>query len=217
MKPVVIKAKSKPEHPIIEAGLHPFVIQGVYHVGTIPGSGGFDAKNTLVLVFELPEVPPIESKDEKGQIKLLPRVLSKRYTLSMNSKARLRIELESLRGKPFTEDEAKTFEVQRLLGAGGQLQVMHTHKDDRTFANVNALLPAPKGVKYKGSMDQVCFSVDSLEQAAELEQERVPDWIKELVKKSEEYTELYRNGGKARQVPVQEQPPEDQSQDDVPF
>lgn len=216
MKPVVIKAKLKPEHPIIEAGLHPFVIQGVYHVGTIPGSGGFDAKNTLVIVFELPEVAPIESKDDKGHLKLLPRVLSKRYTLSFNSKARLRIELESLRGKPFTEDEAKTFEVQRLLGAGGQLQVMHTHKDDRTFANVNALLPAPKGVKYKGSLDQVCFSVDCLENAAELDGQHIPDWIKELVKKSEEYNDLLRNGGRVKQEAVQ-QPSEDPSQDDVPF
>ena len=43
--------------------------------------------------------------------KTLPMTISKSYTLSLNEKANLRKDLESWRGKQFTDDEAKGFDI----------------------------------------------------------------------------------------------------------
>ncbi len=76
-----------------------------------------------------------------------PYLLQKRYTLSLNEKATLRKDLESWRGRPFTEDEADAFDLEKLLGANGLANVSH-HKDPKgnVWANVLSLTPTLKGM-----------------------------------------------------------------------
>src|SRR5688572_13638566 len=49
---------------------------------------------------------------EKGE---QPLAISKEYTLSMNEKSNLRKDLKSWRGKDFTEEEAKCFDITKLI------------------------------------------------------------------------------------------------------
>ena len=51
--------------------------------------------------------------EEKGE---QPFVISKEFTLSMHEKSSLRGMLKSWRGKDFTEDEAKAFDITNLIG-----------------------------------------------------------------------------------------------------
>jgi hypothetical protein len=72
----------------------------------------------------------------------------KRYTLSLHEKANLRRELETWRGKKFTAEEGEGFDLEKLLGANCQLQVIHNEKDDGTvYANVQAIVPAGRGLE----------------------------------------------------------------------
>lgn len=67
----------------------------------------------------------------------------KRYTASLHEKAALTKDLVLWRGKPFTADERKGFDLEKLLGAACQLQVVHKVTDDgKTFANVAAVFTA---------------------------------------------------------------------------
>lgn len=68
--------------------------------------------------------------------------LRKWYTLSLHEKASLRKDLECWRGRKFTEDELKGFDLEKLIGANCQLQVIHNVTDDgKTYDNIQAIVP----------------------------------------------------------------------------
>ena len=70
----------------------------------------------------------------------------KTYTNSLSEKANLRKDLESWRGRKFTGDELKGFDLEKLLGANCQLNVVHNLADNgNLYANINGVVPAPKG------------------------------------------------------------------------
>jgi hypothetical protein len=73
-------------------------------------------------------------------------VVYKRYTLSINEKATLRKDLESWRGRPFTEAELKRFDVESVIGANALVNVQHNQKDGKTYANVVSVMPLIKGM-----------------------------------------------------------------------
>jgi hypothetical protein len=70
-------------------------------------------------------------------------VVRKRYTASLHEKAGLTKDLVLWRGKPFTPEERKGFDLEKLLGACCQLQTVHKVTDDgKTFTNVAAVFTA---------------------------------------------------------------------------
>lgn len=75
-----------------------------------------------------------------------PAGIGKTYTVSLHEKANLRKDLQAWRGKPFTADELRAFDIANLLGAPATLTVTHTDKDGRTYANVASLGGIPKGM-----------------------------------------------------------------------
>lgn len=84
---------------------------------------------------------------EKGE----PMAIFKNYTLSLNEKANLRLDLQSWRGKPFTDAEANRFDISVVLGQWCMLNVIHRPgKDDKIFANVAGVSPIPSIVKQHG-------------------------------------------------------------------
>ena len=77
----------------------------------------------------------------------LPMVISKRYTLSLSPKSKLRPDLEAWRGRPFTDDEAKGFDLHNLIGAPCMINVTHTERNGKTYSNVASLTPLPKALR----------------------------------------------------------------------
>lgn len=86
---------------------------------------------------------------------LKPFLVQKRYTLSLNEKATLRKELESWRGRAFTEEELKGFDLEKLLGANAQLNIQHATRDGNTYANVIGIIPLGKGMAKIEAKDYV--------------------------------------------------------------
>jgi hypothetical protein len=86
----------------------------------------------------------LDSVDSKGR----GFMVSARYTNSLNEKATLRRHLEAWRGKKFTPEEVKNgWDLEKLLGANGQLQVVHKlGEDGTTYANVHTVVPLGKGM-----------------------------------------------------------------------
>lgn len=77
----------------------------------------------------------------------LPMVISKRYTLSLSPKSRLRPDLEAWRGRPFTDEEAKGFDLHNLIGAPCLINVTHSERNGKTYSNVASLTPIPKALR----------------------------------------------------------------------
>jgi hypothetical protein len=89
------------------------------------------AKHKLRLVWEL------DQKMKDGR----PYIVSAQFTVSLHPKSGLRKTLESWRGKKFTEQELAGFDLENLLGANAQVQVIHnTAEDGRVWANVATIV-----------------------------------------------------------------------------
>jgi hypothetical protein len=75
-----------------------------------------------------------------------PYLVQKQYTASLHEKAALRLDLQSWRGRPFTEQEAQGFDVEVLIGKACLLNVQHVDRNGSTYANVTGVMPLPKGM-----------------------------------------------------------------------
>jgi len=76
-----------------------------------------------------------------------PFTISKRYTQSLHEKAGLRKDLASWRGRDFTPEELRGFDLKAVLGQPCFLSVIHEVKPDgKLFANIASLMKLPKGM-----------------------------------------------------------------------
>jgi hypothetical protein len=126
--------KKEGEYSTAPEGLWPAVCCDVYDLGLVDTQFGKQEK--IEITWQLAE------KDTKTQRRYQ---VSQRYTPSLHEKSKLRPLLESWRGRKFTKEEEKEFDIEKLLGANCQLQIVHNIKDEgRTYANVQACVPYPK-------------------------------------------------------------------------
>lgn len=95
--------------------------------------------------------------------KEMPLVISKRYTLSLHEKAGLRRDLEAWRGKPFSGDELKGFDISKLLGTYCMLNVLEQDGDGgKVYSNIQSITPLPRGVpKPAGVHPLIAFDIDN--------------------------------------------------------
>lgn len=69
-------------------------------------------------------------------------------TASLHPKSKLRPFLEHWRGRKFTDEEAKSFNLEALIGAPAQIQVIHNDG----YANVASIMPLVNGqVPFRGT------------------------------------------------------------------
>lgn len=108
-------------------------------------------------------------------------VVAQRYTASLHKKANLRRDLETWRGQRFTEEERRGFDLELLLGVSCQLQIIHNTTGEQTYANVQAVLPAPRGVKLDVTEDYIRekdrTNGQPPPQEPEQGQEQADDWV----------------------------------------
>lgn len=76
-----------------------------------------------------------------------PMSISKRYTLSLSEKSKLRPDLEAWRGKPFSEEELKGFDLHNLLGVPCFLNITHNDVNGKIYANIASITPLPRAMR----------------------------------------------------------------------
>lgn len=134
--------------------------------------------------WELPEEKRVFNQ-EKGE---QPLVISQEFTLSMNEKANLRKTLASWRGKDFTEEEAKCFDITKLLGVPCMLNIIHKpSKTDpsKIYEQISSISALPKSVKCPAQINTTLrLEYDAFNREVF---EALPDFIKDKMKTSSEY------------------------------
>lgn len=195
-------------------GLHIGICYGLFDLGTQHNNVYNNDEHKVLLIWELPN-ERIEIIDKETGIKKdLPRAISNRYTLSLGEKARLRHDLETWRGKQFTSAELEGFDLQHILGAACQLQVIHNKSKDntKTFANIGGIVQAPKDYKPKIENQLVFFS---FEDGGEIP-EGVPEWIEKIIHNSKEW-KLRDEKQNQNQTQMENQSEMVIEEDDLPF
>jgi hypothetical protein len=79
-----------------------------------------------------------------------PMAIFKNYTLSWSENATLRKDLQSWRNKPWTDAEAKRFDLKSILNGYCMLNVIHREVNGKTYANVATISPVPSLIKQAG-------------------------------------------------------------------
>lgn len=127
-------------------------------------------------------------KEEKGE---QPLAISKEYTLSMNEKSNLRKDLKSWRGKDFTEEEAKSFDITKLLGQPCMLNIIHRHgvsDPTKVYEQISGITAIPKGMTAPSLINPIfVLSYDEWDQE---KFDSLPDFIKTKMQGSLEYAAM---------------------------
>ena len=143
---ILAKEGEKREFLLVPAGTHQAVCYGVWDIGlqkTI-WNNAEKIQHKVIVAFEINEQIP------SGEYVGKRFTVSKRYTLSLGDKANLRKDLESWRGKAFTIEELKGFDIEKLIGINAMVSVVHNEvrneKGTRFYANIVSVSKLMKGV-----------------------------------------------------------------------
>jgi len=195
----------------VEAGTYAARCYSMVYLGTLDEKfqGQEKTQKKVRLTFELPTELKV-FKEEKGE---QPCVLSKDFTLSMHEKSGLRKFLQNWRGKAFTEDEAKKFDITVLLGKPCMLSVIHKTSavNGKTYAEIAGVSTLMKGMAIAEQINPT-FEFSVLDWDTE-KFEMLPQFLKDKVMKSHEYMAM---SGQAMQEKINAETLA-ANNDDIPF
>ncbi len=212
--PINAKNESKPRE-LIPAGNYIARCYQMLQIGTIETEykGTQKMLEKVRIAWELPTELKV-FKEENGQ---QPLVISNEYTLSMADKANLRKMLASWRSKDFTEEEAKCFDITKLLGVPCMINIIHSPaKNDpsKMYETIAGVTPLPKGVECPPQINKnQVLSFDNFDDRLF---DSLPDFIKDKIKSSDEYKKMVNPAENHIDEGKGWQPIEDDS-DSLPF
>jgi hypothetical protein len=138
---------------------------------------GESVKHQVYVAWELPD-ETISWTDKDGNEKSGPVRIGKTYTVSLHENANLRADLESWRGRAFTEEEKAGFDISKLLGAPALINIAHkAGNNGKTYANVTAVTPIPKSMeKPTPANGTVIYDGDNLGSF-----DTLPEWLQKKI------------------------------------
>lgn len=119
---------------------------------------GTQKSEYLGTIKHLPKVMiqfEVHGEDENGKAivtaKNEPMTISKNFTLSLAEKATLRKDLQTWRGREFTAEELRGFELKNVLGAWAMISVIKSPGNNgKEYTNVAAIMQVPPQIKKAG-------------------------------------------------------------------
>lgn len=184
-------------------------------LGTQTSSGQFGEKTAhkIQISWEL------FGEDEEGQPltievdgKEMPLTIKKSYTVSLHEKSSLRKDLEAWRGKKFSDEEAKGFDIQKLLGAYCMVNVTISENGGKTYSNVAGLTPLPGALKSSKPQGVHGFVVFDLDKPDMKVFDNFHEKLQEAIKKSPEWKRISGSQDSGYQ-----DEPQEFSEEEIPF
>jgi hypothetical protein len=201
---------AKNDFELTPAGTHVATCYRVVDLGTqlVEFKGEAKKQHKIMLSWELPDEKMADGR---------PFSIHKKYTLSSSNKANLRKDLESWRGVPFADEDFGKFDIGVLIGKSCLIGIVHSTKDDNTYANISSLMKLPKGTTAPPLINEpVYFSLSDFHQDV---YDSLSDALKATIAKSPEYQSI--KGGNQVDPNVHDEldnmPPAEIPNDDIPF
>jgi hypothetical protein len=96
----------------------------------------------------------------------MPLTINKTYSLSLGEKANLRKDLAAWRGRDFTAEELKAFDVSSVIGVYCMLNVTLSETNGKTYSNIAGISPLHKTMtKPDGVHKNQIFDLDNPDMA----------------------------------------------------
>ena len=196
--------KATSDFQIAPAGNHVAICYQMIDLGQQYSAAYDKWQPKLLLGWELPHETMSDGR---------PFMVSSRYTASFHEKALLRRDLESWRGRPFTDEELMGFDLKAVLGKPCMVNVVHNQANNgKTYANVKSIAALPKGMEVPEQINStMVFEFDS--NGIDLEKfYALPEWLQNVICESKEYKTINNESGSE-----QERDDIDNGGDDIPF
>ena len=192
---MAIIAKSTGEstqRELIPAGTYVARCYSVVHLGHVTQKymGEEKVVDLVRFTWELPTELKCFNQDKGMQ----PCAISKEMTFSLNEKSNLRAMLNAWRGKALTEEEAKAFDLAKLIGAPCMINLIHQpskSNPEKVYERIAAVMPMMKGMtcppQHNPSME---FSVLDFDRP---KFESLPSFLQEMITDSKEYKAMMKS------------------------
>ena len=193
----------------IESGMYIGICYKLIDLGTQHGEyqGTPNTRRQVLISWEFPS-----ELIEEGEYKDQPYSLSKFYTASLNEKANLRKDLESWRGKAFSADELRGFDLDDILGKACMINVITNDKGKQVIASITPLVKgaqAPTGINPQFTFSFADWSDDKFN--------NLTDGIKKIVMESDEYKNIMQVDSVMSENYAPDDAPPHDDDDAIPF
>ena len=187
--PITAKAGANVEFKRIAPWTYPARCIRIIDLGTHETEWKGKKRDTheVMIGFEFPTELDVFNEEKWEE----PFFLSKYFTLSLGEKANLRKFLENWRGKAFTEDELKGFDLEKLIWVPALVNVIEVQtKSGDTRSVIGGATTLPKGMEVPAQInDSLIFSLEenAVDQTV---LEKLWEKTQEKIKWSNEYKAL---------------------------
>ena len=129
--------------------------------------------------------------DSNGPLEIdgKPMVINKKYTFSMNEAAKLRLDIESWKGKKLVKGVDLPFDMKSMLDKWAMVNVVHNDWNGKTYANLNSLSQVPSMIVKAGFPktfnENVLFDLSKFTQESF---DKLWPWVQDMIKKSAEWS-----------------------------
>jgi hypothetical protein len=210
---MALLAKETATFEPVEEGMHHAACYAIYDLGHQYSEKFKKSIHQILISWELPDSRI--KIDVDGESKDLPKSISRTYSLTLGKKSNLRKDLQSWRGKAFSEEELKGWDISKILKVNCLIQIIHQVKDENTYAQIAAITPLMKGMQPEPPENPVKLFIFG--ESSEVP-EGTPEWILEKLKAAEEWktSPLAEPVEKPAWID-QAGPPPDGNEENVPF
>lgn len=174
------------------SGTFPARVYSIIYMGTVKGEykGTPTESYKVRLSWELPTKTRVFKEGEPAK----PFSVSKELTLSMGSKSSLRPLVEGMLGLSFTDDDAKSFDVDELLGKECLLSLAHKESPNGKYVAINSTAQLPEGMTCPPAVNPAkILSYDRFDKEYFM---TLPRFLQEKMEKTPEFVRM--NGGKVQ-------------------
>lgn len=163
----------------VPEGPHPAICDMFVDMGMQETTGKFAGKvqHKVYMRWQLPDQRLSYEKD--GVKHEGPMTIGSTYTLSLHEKAALRKMLQTWRGRAFTPEELKKFDVTTIVGKPCLLSVSHAPKDGGgVYANIDGVMKLPASMTMPPlEGEAIIYDADNLGTF-----EKLRPWMQEKIK-----------------------------------
>ncbi len=167
--------------PKLEGGVYTAISSAIIDLGLQTSEKFQKTQRKFMMIWTI-KGEEVEVNGEK-----LPRTMSKEYSFSLNEKSTLRKDLQAWRGKVFTDEELRGFNLINILNKACQLQIILEEKNGKQYNNIAGIMSVPKGTVIDELRNIYHFDIE--DESTYMNWSNIPTWIQERIKKAENYVD----------------------------
>ena len=202
------------DYEVVPAGQHLAVCYRLVDAGTREEQYKDNPPKKRHVLFVYWELPEVKMGDGR------PFTISKKYTLTLNENGTLFKDLKTWRGKSFTQEELKGFDLLNILGVSALLEVEHS--DEGKARVVSVFKPDGGAKKTDTENEQQAFDIDEYAKGDPKMIEifgSFPEWMQGMIEESFEVSAAMKQSSNSASTPSGglDEFKKEVSEDEIPF